>query len=45
MVENEKYFDEAIPLFLDWYGEKNKSTLAGWVYIMTYLFEERIYGI
>ena len=30
MVENEKYFDEAIPLFLDWYGEKNKSTLAGW---------------
>lgn len=30
MVENEKYFDEAILLFLDWYGEKNKSTLAGW---------------
>lgn len=30
MVENEKYFDQAIPLFLDWYGEKNKSTLAGW---------------
>lgn len=22
--------DEAILLFLDWYGEKNKSTLAGW---------------
>jgi len=30
MVENEKYFDEAIGSFLDWYGEKNKSTLAGW---------------
>lgn len=30
MVENEKYFDEAILAFLDWYGERNKSTLAGW---------------
>ncbi|AZA73788.1 3'-5' exonuclease [Chryseobacterium indoltheticum] len=30
MVENKKYFDIAILEFLDWYGEKNKSTLAGW---------------
>jgi DNA polymerase III epsilon subunit-like protein len=38
MVENEKYFDEAIPSFIDWYGEKNKSTLAGWVCITIYRF-------
>lgn len=30
MLEDEKHFDEAILPFLDWYGERNKSTLAGW---------------
>lgn len=30
MVAQSPYFDEAIPLFLEWYGEKNKSILAGW---------------
>lgn len=30
MVAQAPYFDEAIPAFLEWYGEKNKSILAGW---------------
>jgi DNA polymerase III epsilon subunit-like protein len=30
MVEHEKTFDQAILPFLEWFGDRNKATLAGW---------------
>lgn len=38
MLQNEPYFDEAIPHFLEWYGGKNKSILAGWSLYYDYHF-------
>ncbi|WP_123905729.1 exonuclease domain-containing protein [Chryseobacterium sp. ERMR1:04] len=45
MVENEKYFDEAILLFLDWYGEKKIYFSRLGIVLRLAAFEKRIYRI
>lgn len=48
MVADQPYFDKAIALFLKWYGERNKSILAGWglYYDLPLLRKEfRVFGL
>ncbi len=48
MVAGQSYFDEAAKLFLKWYGDRNKSILAGWgiYYDLPLLRKEfRVFGL
>lgn len=48
MVADQPFFDEAIKSFLNWYGERNKSILAGWgiYYDLPLLRKEfRVFGL
>jgi DNA polymerase III epsilon subunit-like protein len=48
MVKDQPYFDEAAKSFLEWYGDRNKSILAGWgiYYDLPLLRKEfRVFGL